>query len=66
MAKKKSDTERTKTSLSLSKESKRILAHLKADLRAEDIDATESSILETLLLHTSADAVARLHPKRKP
>ena len=53
-------TERTKTSVSLAPRAKFKLSTLKAELRMKGHDATESSILEALILNSDASNVARL------
>jgi hypothetical protein len=58
--------ERTKTSLSRSRDWKRMISHPKANLRVEGFkNATESTILEAVILNTNAREVARIHPKPK-
>jgi len=51
---------RTKTSVSLAPKAKFKLSTLKAELRMRGHSATESSILEALILNTDASTVARL------
>jgi len=53
-------TQRTKTSISLTPEAKRILSTLKAELRFRGHSASESDILEALLLQTDVATLARL------
>lgn len=54
------NTDRTKTSISLTPQAKYKLASLKAELRLKGHSVSESDVMEALIMETDAAAIARL------
>jgi len=58
------NTERAKTSISLTPQAKFKLASLKAELRLNGYFVSESDVMEALIMDAAASAVARLLKSR--